>query len=231
MWEQQKKKWTTSFNLILITLKIIIIQHQSSVPNPSFEFVTFFAFTTQSYSYLSIYLFIEYDHYTRECEFGILKKENKTRMQKHNKNKKIQLSFWLNEEYHKLLSSLGIDHWWGKTISLWNSSGKNDFFGASLYVWYLQYWALSDALVDFKLWAGVLYLSFAIDTAPKCILWKRSKEDRSLRASRDGHSSSSSISPTLLVFPHLLQVQWHNDNLLELHPIFLQFNGNSMCNS
>ena len=23
----------------------------------------------------------------------------------------------------------------------------------------------------------------------------------------------------------------HNDNLLELHPIFLQFNGNSMCNS
>ena len=77
---------------------LIIIQHQSSVPNPSFEFVTFFAFTTQSYSYLSIYLSIstgtiEYDHYTRECEFGILKKENKTRMQKHNKNKKFQLSF------------------------------------------------------------------------------------------------------------------------------------------
>ena len=23
----------------------------------------------------------------------------------------------------------------------------------------------------------------------------------------------------------------HDDNLLELHPIFLQFNGNSMCNS
>ena len=23
----------------------------------------------------------------------------------------------------------------------------------------------------------------------------------------------------------------HDDNLLELHPVFLQFNGNSMCNS
>ena len=30
---------------------------------------------------------------------------------------------------------------------------KNEFFRASLYVWYLQYWALCDALVDFKLWA------------------------------------------------------------------------------
>ena len=62
-------------------------------------------------------------------------------------------------------------------------------------------------LVVFKLWAGVIYLSFSIDTAPQWILWKRSKEDWSLLASRDGHSSSSSISPTLLVFRHLLQVQ------------------------
>ena len=52
-----------------------------------------------------------------------------------------------------------------------------------------------------------MYLSFSIDTAPQWILRKRSKEDWSLRASRDGHSSSSSISPTLLVFRHLLQVQ------------------------
>ena len=85
--------------------------------------------------------------------------------------------------------------------------GKKEFFRASLYVWYLQYWALCDDLVDFKLRAGVRYLSFSIDTAPECILWKRSREDRSLRASRDGHSSSSSISPTLLVLRHLLQVQ------------------------
>ena len=48
---------------------------------------------------------------------------------------------------------------------------------------------------------------FSIDTAQEWILWKRSREDRSLRASRDGHSSSSSISLTLLVFRHLLQVQ------------------------
>ena len=88
-----------------------------------------------------------------------------------------------------------------------NSSGKKEFFRASLYVWCLWYWALCDDLVVFKLWAGVIYLSFSIDTAPQWILWKRSKEDRSLRASRDGHSSSSSISPTLLMFRHLLQVQ------------------------
>ena len=50
--------------------------------------------------------------------------------------------------------------------------GKKEFFRASLYVWvwYLQYWALCDDLVDFKLRAGVRYLSFSIDTAPECIL-------------------------------------------------------------
>ena len=77
--------------------------------------------------------------------------------------------------------------------------GGEEFFSASL---------LCDDLVVFKLWAGVIYLYFSIDTAPQWILWKRSKEDWSLRASRDSHSSSSSISPTLLMFHHLLQVQW-----------------------
>ena len=48
--------------------------------------------------------------------------------------------------------------------------GKKEFFRASLYVWYIQYWALCDALVDFKLRAGLRYLSFSIDTAPECIL-------------------------------------------------------------
>ena len=112
-----------------------------------------------------------------------------------------------NEECPNFLSSLWIDHRRRKTIPLWNSPGKKELLRASLYVCYLQYWALCDDLVDFKLWAGVRFLSFSIDTAPECILWKRSREDRSLRASRDGHSSSSSISPTLLVFRHLLQVQ------------------------
>ena len=32
----------------------------------------------------------------------------------------------------------------------------------------------------------VRYLSFSIDTAPQCILWKRRRENRSLQASRDG---------------------------------------------
>ena len=50
------------------------------------------------------------------------------------------------------------------------SPGKKELFRASLYVWYLQYWALYDDLVDFKLRAGVRYLSFSIDTAPECIL-------------------------------------------------------------
>ena len=33
----------------------------------------------------------------------------------------------------------------------------------------------------------------------------------------------------LIQSPHTQKL--HDDNLLELHPIFLQFNGNSMCNS
>ena len=136
------------------------------------------------------------------------KEKNKQNKTKQKQNKKQETSFGcVLTKCPKLLSSLGVDHWRRKTIPLWNSLGKNEFLRASLYVWYLQYWALCDALVDFKLWAGVRYLSISIDTVPECILWKRSREDRSLRASRDGHSDSSSISLTLLVFCHLLQVQ------------------------
>ena len=36
---------------------------------------------------------------------------------------------------------------------------------------HLQYWALCDDVGDFKLSAGVRYLSFSIDTAPECISW------------------------------------------------------------
>ena len=88
---------------------------------------------------------IEYDHYTRECEFGILKKNKK------NNNKKQEKSFGsvlLNEECPKLISSittsLGIDHLGRKTLPLLNVCREN-YFKASLYVWYLQYWALCDA--------------------------------------------------------------------------------------
>ena len=45
------------------------------------------------------------------------------------------------------------------------------------------------------------------DTATQWILWKGSREDWSLRASRDDHSNSSGILSTLLVFRPLLQVQ------------------------
>ena len=88
---------------------------------------------------------IEYDHYTRECEFGILKKNKKTTK----KNKKnLSAVFLLNEECPKLISSsttsLGIDHLGRKTIPLLNVCREN-YFKASLYVWYLQYWALCDA--------------------------------------------------------------------------------------
>ena len=118
------------------------------------------------------------------------------------------LNFCLSKECPKLLCELGIAHRRRQTIPMWNSSGgKGKFFRASLYVWCLRYWALCDDLVVFKRWAGVIYLSFSINTAPQWILWKRNKEDSSLRASRDGHSSSSSITLTLLVFCHLLQVQ------------------------
>ena len=145
--------------------------------------------------------------------------KNKTKKKQEN----LSAVFLINEECPKLLSSLGNDHGRRKTIWLWNSpGGKKEFFRASLYVWYLHYWALCDDLVDFKLWAGVRYLSFSTDTAPECILWKRSREDWSLRASRDGHSSSSSIWPTLLVFCHLLQVQ-RADVLNFLYLINLKF--------
>ena len=104
------------------------------------------------------------------------------RKEKKKKKKKKNLSavFWLNEKCPKVLSSLGIDQRMRKTSPLRYSPGKKEFFRASLYVWYLQYWALCDDLVAFKLWAGVRYLSFSIDTTPECILWKRSREYRSV---------------------------------------------------
>ena len=55
---------------------------------------------------------IEYDHYARECEFGILKKKKRRR----------------------------------NTIPLFGVLQDT-----TVYVWYLQYWALCDALVNFKL--------------------------------------------------------------------------------
>ena len=49
--------------------------------------------------------------------------------------------FWLNDECPtKLLCRLGIGHWRRQAIRMWTSLGG--FFRASLYVWYLQYWAL-----------------------------------------------------------------------------------------
>ena len=64
---------------------------------------------------------------------------------------------------------------WGDVVA--NDWCIMEFFKASLYVWCLRYWALCDHLVVFILWAGVIYLSFSIDTATQWILWKRSKED------------------------------------------------------
>ena len=199
-------------------------QRQASGINPRMKFYDRTVIESEAWpTYLSCESgTIEFDHHVRECEFGILKKKKKII---------FWLCFWLNEECPKLLSSLGIDHRRTKTIPLWNSSGKKEFFRASLYVWFLQYWELCNDLVVFKLWAGVRYLSFSIDTAPECIVWwpigsrlwwitvtlslshwypgsgvvlvctysrslhyylswKRSREDRSLRAPRDGHSSS-----------------------------------------
>ena len=47
---------------------------------------------------------------------------------------------------------------------------------------------------------------FSRNTVPGRILLKMLKEDCSLRASRDGHIRSSSMSPTLLVFLNRMQV-------------------------
>ena len=50
--------------------------------------------------------------------------------------------------------------------------GEKEFFRASLYVWYLQYWTLCDDLVDFKLRAGVRYLSFFYRHSTRLYLMK-----------------------------------------------------------
>ena len=80
-------------------------------------------------------------------------------------------------------------------------------FRASLYALGLRYCELCDALVDLVLWDGVKYLSLSIEIVPQWILWKETREDWFLWASRVGHCSSSSISSTLLELRHLLQVQ------------------------
>ena len=91
--------------------------------------------------------------------------------------KNFKLCFWLNEECPKLLCGLDIGHSRRQTIPMWNSSGG--FFRALSTNLSTMWW-----LVVFKLWAGVIYLSFSIDTAPQWILWKRSREDWSIRASK-----------------------------------------------
>ena len=45
--------------------------------------------------------------------------------------------------------------------------GEKELFRASLCVWCLRYLVLCDDLLVFKLRAGVIYLSFSIDTAPQ----------------------------------------------------------------
>ena len=140
------------------------------------------------------------------------RKKQTKRKNKNNTRKKtskiFRLCFLLNEECPKLLISLGVDHWRRKTIPLRYSLGKKRILQQlEIYLVITQRPILLIPDIQWCPWAGVRYLSFSIDTAPECILWKKSREDRSLRASRDGHSSSSSILPTLLVFRHLLQVQ------------------------
>ena len=123
-----------------------------------------------------------YDHYARECNFGILMKKQK-------QNKKNSSAVWELTTEGERLFHCGI------------VLGKKEFFRASLYVWYLQYWALCDDLVGFKLRAGVRYLSFSIDTTPECILWKRSREDWSLRASAICYSGT-------LIIPLIQRISW-----------------------
>ena len=103
--------------------------------------------------------------------------------------KKKKKSFWLSHlnECPELLCGLSCDHRWSQTIPLRNSPWEKRI---------LQ--ELCDLLVDLVLWDGVKYLSLSIDIVPQWILWKKSREDWSLRVSRVGHCSSSSISPTLL---------------------------------
>ena len=129
---------------------------------------------------------IKFWSYARECEFGILKKK------KHKKTRKIfRLCFWLK---------------WGvpegeKTIPLWRV-----LQGITV--------CLVSTILGTVWWPGRFQtvsrgqvLVFFYRHSTRMYLMEEKQVHRSLRASRDGHSSSSSISPTLLVFRHLLKVQ------------------------
>ena len=102
---------------------------------------------------------------------------------------------------------LSCGHRWSQSIPMRNSPlEKRILQGITI--------SLGPAILRVVWWPGrsctlrwVKYLSLSIDIIPQWILWKKSRENWSLRASRVGHCSSSRISPTLLVLRHLLQVQ------------------------
>ena len=157
------KMLTTLFSFALFWIKMLLV-----------TFILFFLLST-------ILASLKLEHYARECKFWnfdkIKKKNNKQKQQQKKTHTNFWLNFCLNKECPKLPCGLDIGHRRRQTIPKWNSSGGGGgFFRASLYVWCLRYWALCDDLVDFKLWAGVIYLSFSTDTAPQWILWKRIKQ-------------------------------------------------------
>ena len=118
------------------------------------------------------------------------------KQKQHKKTTKQHKNFWLNfclnKECPKLLCGLGICHRRRQTIPMWNSSGEKGILqGITV--------CLVSAVLSTMWWPGSfqtvsrghILVFFNIDTAPQWILWKRSMEDWSLWASRDGHSISS----------------------------------------
>ena len=77
------------------------------------------------------------------------------------KIRKTFISFWLNEECIVQKGSRLFPYWIVR--GRW---GGSEFFRLPFYVWYLQYWTLCYDLEVFKLWAGIMCLSFLIDNVP-----------------------------------------------------------------
>ena len=72
--------------------------------------------------------------------------------------------------------------------------------------WILQGFTIGKVHSSYVGSLGQVLIFYSRATVPEWILEKKIMEDCSLRASRVCHSSSSSISPTLLEFLHRLQV-------------------------
>ena len=102
-----------------------------------------------SEDYLSFYTGLAHTRTLRQgvLFFELLIKNNNKNKTQQKKSQNFWLNFCLNKKCPKLLCGLGIAHSRRQTFPIWNSSGENEFFRASLYVWYIVSTMLSTILL------------------------------------------------------------------------------------